>query len=510
MDVYTRLLQAFQVVILDWGTPFTAENVAQCNIPPTAIEQYKVNLRTKYPGLEILFNQVIPHQIYDHCEKIRGSAELLNRMLIQLGYEPIAIPPEMARQRPGQPIPQPVQPLPQPKNFPGFKTTGNVLQTLVIPETLDQLPAAPQPVQPVPQPIQPIPQNDDYQPIATPRPEDFMFQATPENAAFIQASMVTGREIYPPFSMYLEWAIVNKDYILQNTVAYRQRYPLPNEERLFRRSTYPRYLRDASTYEVFYIYNVPEARNLIQLLDHADLDDYEIRDEDDYHREHWAERDPDTYQRSFFAHMHNQGYRYDYFKYVKHLPITNPVNPLTPDRLRASLTPDQQILVEAWRQRALTPITTPLVDDPSHNNNNMRVLGLRNIRDQILTGISSQALVIPDIGYSNDAMKRTIREVNSHLRGVYDTKGLTRQFIMYEGESALASAGRRYHKYRFPAQVVNGRKVYRFTDEIKTTRLNKNLTNTRLPMWGTKSYYTMLYLELAARGLINEQGQVTI
>ena len=335
-----------------------------------------------------------------------------------------------------------------------------------------------------------------------------MFEATPENAAFIQASMTTGREIYPPFSMYLEWAIANQDYILGNT-DYRPK------DRLFRRSTYPLYLRDASTYEVFYIYNVPEARQLIRLLDVADAAGYDIFGEEDYYRRYWNERYPDTYQRSFFAHMHNQGYRYDYFKYVKDLPITNPGNPLTPARLQASLTPDQQILIEAWRQRALTPITTPLVEERSHNNNNMKVLELRNIHEQIanthpLERGASQAPVISDIGYSNDAIKTVITDVNSILKGVHHTNGLTRQFIMYEGESALAPAGRRYHKYRYPTEVVNGREVHGFTDEIKITREDKDLTNTRLPLWGTKSYLTMLYLELAQRGIINEQGHVKI
>lgn len=106
MEVYHRLRQAFPVNIMGWGTPFTAQNVARCAIPPAAIEQYKVNLRTQYPRLEILFNQVKARPINDYCEEIRTAAESLNNMLTHFGYDPIAIPPEMSRQLPIQQLPQ--------------------------------------------------------------------------------------------------------------------------------------------------------------------------------------------------------------------------------------------------------------------------------------------------------------------------------------------------------------------------------------------------------------------
>ena len=313
---------------------------------------------------------------------------------------------------------------------------------------------------------------DDYQPIDYPRLEDFMVTATPKNSAFIQASMATGREVFPPFSMYLEWFLNNDEIVLPAEYTYK--------------ASYPRYLLDASIYEVFNIYNVPMARDLVRELSYNDM---------------------------FAKYMAQQGYVYHYFMFVK---PTSPMK-LTPSALEQSLTPDQKILLEAWRQRALTSFVSPDPNDVSAMNySNFKVLGLRDQKRQLISNVTAptnvigpidiswayekHAPVINEAGYARFdrfAIASVVSTINERLKqqanpgvqkyrtGYYVTPGITRQYIMREGEQALSNTGKDISKKTVPMPLPAN------------------------PL-GTKAYFAMIYLELAKRGLIDANGNPTV
>src|SRR5690606_34287382 len=69
----------------------------------------------------------------------------------------------------------------------------------------------------------------DYYPQDQPRPDEFVFMASPENSEFIQASIETGRAIYPSLETYIQVA--------------EEANILPTERN---REQYPSYMRNAS------------------------------------------------------------------------------------------------------------------------------------------------------------------------------------------------------------------------------------------------------------------------
>ena len=306
---------------------------------------------------------------------------------------------------------------------------------------------------------------DDYQPIDYPRREDFMVTATPKNSAFIQASMATGRDVFPPFSMYFDWARVN-DVNLPLEYTYK--------------ASYPRYLLDASIYEVFNIYNVPMARDLVREVQNNDM---------------------------FAEYMAQQGYVYHYFMFVK---PTSPMK-LTPSALEQSLTPDQRLFLEGWRQRALTSFVSPDPNDVNAMNySNFKVLGLRDQKRQLISNVTGpndigwaqekHAPVINEAGYArfdrfdiasvvsgiNERLKQQANPgVQKYRPGYYVTPGITRQYIMREGEQALSNMGKDISQKTLPIPLPAN------------------------PL-GTKAYFAMIYLELAKRGLIDANGNPTV
>ena len=300
------------------------------------------------------------------------------------------------------------------------------------------------------------PVADNYYDQPDPRPEEFMIQAEPENAHFIQASIETARNLFPSFELYIQ-AAQNANILPEYT----------------RRGLYPSYMRDASSYEIFKIYRGNTAALARDFLTAINQDRHEHTDN--------RQRYNQIYPISQF--MQDRGYIYQYVEYVRGDRVPGQATqrnlPLTPENFVASITPDQAILMEAWRLRAL--------HGGVGQTDNTDLLGLRDIVQQYIDQGFDRRPVLQTIGFDTERLKRAIRDVEvrivaqqppqlrRHRRIPQEVMvPITRDYIRYEGEQAVNEGGRNIN--------------------------NKGLaTNSRMP----KPYYMMLYNELRLRGLLD-------
>ena len=309
----------------------------------------------------------------------------------------------------------------------------------------------------VPFPQGPI--GNEYYLQADPNPDEFRFQAAPENAHFIQASIETARNLFPSFELYIQAA--EADGFLQEHT---------------RRGLYPSYMRDASPFEIYKVYRGNAAAIAREFLDRL------IRLVQEFQNEN-----PDGEDHPITLFMQNHGYLYTYIGFIRadhaagQAQLQNFL--LTPENFVASITPDQAILMEAWRLKALQGGVSLL--------DNSDLLGLRAIRGQYNTGprdrVEDRSPVLQTIGFEKRRLLDAIRHVADRIRPHPTTLRrrhhrvpqieiipITRNYIRYEGENAVNEWGRNIN--------------------------DKGLaTNDEMP----KPYYMMLYNELRLRGLLD-------
>lgn len=296
---------------------------------------------------------------------------------------------------------------------------------------------------------------DGYKDIPTVPADDWQITATPQNKAFLQATLRTARETYPPFSMYV-------DYVVDNAGSGR-----------YRRSQFPSYLKDATPFEIFRLYKDNYgARGLIQ----------SVQDDDDFVR---------YMERAGFISLYD-------ILFVKAEIVSDLDNSnLTPESLEFTLTDDQRILMEAWRKKALTPFTV-------EGMTNKIVLDLGQYNE-----LHQPSLVVPYSPFPKYELEGVIRQVNERLGqssyGPYSNEGgITRRYLMYEGESAVRPAGTRTtYQYDYISGVQK---------PVKINLKEKDFIDNTVPQSGSlpKAYFQMLYMELAKRGIIDADGKVTV
>ena len=294
-----------------------------------------------------------------------------------------------------------------------------------------------------------------YANIPTPSPEDFGINATPQSSPILQGGIATAREIFPPLSMYLDWALNNPKWA---------RYVPAN---------IPLFLKDATVYEIFDIYS--DRRNeKIQ----------EVR------------KFVDDFEDEFIAFMATQGYEMNPYSELFINTRVIPTEPLTPHNLQQFSTPGDLLLRDAWRTAALGPLFKRTTYYPEIDR--VKVAG-----QVIFTGprtppapLTSVMLRTPH-GYTKDALRDVVLDVNRRLKQ-QGQPGVTRQYIMKPGEQAIGTAGRRYFNDQ--------------TGKDDVTKANRDLSQRPMPMSKRmhQAYYAMLYSELAARGLIDANGQPTV
>ena len=304
--------------------------------------------------------------------------------------------------------------------------------------------------------------NDDYYKQDIPRTEEFKFNATPENSNYIQSVIETARSIYPSFDQYIGLGA----YINANNYNAFNIY----------KSIYPSYMKDASPFEIFKIYNGPAAESARNFLHNtfSHMRGGDIKDEMD-------------------RYMRNLGFRDTYLGYVRiNNPVVNPVEddriPLTPENFSGTITPDYAILMEAWRLKALENRGPGMLS-------NLDLIGLREItrrgwdsaneierREYFNIGnnmyrrpIYTNAPVLKRIGFD----KRTLIDAINSVYFINSNPSsglpeLTKQFIQYQGENLINNSGK----------------------DLSTSHLTYNKS---MP----KTYYMMLYNELMIRGFLD-------
>jgi hypothetical protein len=209
---------------------------------------------------------------------------------------------------------------------------------------------------PYPQPVEIDP--DGYIIQDDPMIEEFQFQATDYNSEYFQATVETSRLLHPSLEIMIQAAeAINAFPELRN------------------RNQYSSYLRDATFFEVNRIYKGPRAeaaRKFMLFMDQACVPTEEI--ENIYK----LDMTPFTAEQieALRQFMEQRGYRWTYLGFVN---INHPAGlarftdtPLNAEILPTTITPDQAILMEAWRKRALTGLTK-VTDDT------LNLLGLRSI-----------------------------------------------------------------------------------------------------------------------------------
>jgi hypothetical protein len=289
---------------------------------------------------------------------------------------------------------------------------------------------------------------DGYINQPVPNPEDFAFNATPENSEYIQAAIATARDLYPSFDLIIQAA--------QSSDMFRE---TGENFKLARRDLYPSYFKDASTFEIFKIYKEDRALAARALIHEVFFFHFE-----NYHNE-------------LTDFMEQHGYHDTYGGYVN---VNHPAGrismgdtPLTPETFRNSITPDMAILMEEMRKRALTDIR--LTDFGSVHGIGP-LLNLKDLREQIVqNGYESNAEVpfLKRGGFNRKDLRDEILRIETRLFGPRARKPrFTRQYVQNQGETAVSEDGR--------------------------DLTNRMLTlGRRMP----KAYYYMLYNELINRNL---------
>lgn len=276
-----------------------------------------------------------------------------------------------------------------------------------------------------------------------PNADEWKFKTSPENEEYIQETIRTARRIYPPFELYIQAGeslgyMENRDTNEVESLGYTS----------YDRSLYPSYLRDASPYEIYKIYKGPHidrAKNLIKDLSTTE--------------------DKNSSIIKFFS---EKGYNQSYAGIIIFSKKDDPASiddyrEINAKKFKASLTPDQEILMEAWRKKALK--------SPFYFPNSNAVLNLDSIVSQYKKRRSLEhGPVILNMGFRKYDIANAINKFERTVPG----KKLTRDYIRYEGEQAINT---------------NNNK------NINQTKLNKNYN---LP----KAYYMMIYNELINRNLI--------
>lgn len=292
--------------------------------------------------------------------------------------------------------------------------------------------------------------TDDYYPLDEPPYDDFRFEVSPENSAFIQASIKTARELYAPFDLFIQ--------------ASQEIEPGNININFARRNHYPSYLRNSTAFEIFTIYNSER-----EYIRHAKtlINDIQV--------------EPEKYEN----YMRQRGYIRLYMGFISYFAIDNhpainatklgiededlgttfPLTPLTPNNFRGAITQDQLILMEYWRRKILEEKNISL----------MSYWNLIGSSFKIQSRYETYTPLITNIGFSHNVLRNKILEVNEALGTI------TREFIMYEGETA-----------RSPD--------------------NEDISQRKLPLniGMRKSYFMMIYNELIKRNVIDENGNVII
>ena len=372
---------------------------------------------------------------------------------------------------------------------------------------------------------------DNYYHQDDPRPEEFKFRATPENTEFIQTTIQTARELFPSLETHIQVAEIAN--ILTD---------------LRRRTQYPSYMRDASPFEIYKIYEgqaAGSAREFLSGLNEItqwgiNLDRipqeqtnfaYELRQQGITDRgeiiRRLRERFPrrerdfgdyldlmrqmikdvlvvqkdlrmrelygDNYQQIgilIMAEMQRRGYNGQYIGFItNNLPAGQArYNDflITPDNFVATITPDQAILMEEWRKEALRGGVNSL--------KNLDLLGLRPITEEYNPQLQDyperhHAPVLQTIGYSKERLRNAVMAVADRL-----APGRIRQ----------PAPGR--HRDR-PGLPIT-RNYIRYEGEkaeYVCERKTIDISNEGLPMdqGMSKAYYMMLYNELRIRGLFD-------
>jgi hypothetical protein len=320
---------------------------------------------------------------------------------------------------------------------------------------------------------------DNYQPQDQPGPADFAINATEMNSNYIQAAIQTARNLYPSFDLYIE-AI--------NHVYYN--FMTEHEIRV-QRSEFPSFLRDASPFEIYKVYTGPsvfKARRILNLVfwgklwenkEHFKIDNDDIRG--------WIDE--------IDLFMEDHDYDCLYWGHIKQNVVGNVIDKnLTPDNFIANITPDQAILMEEWRKKVLS--------GPMSQHENIDLIDLKDMQDQvgasnlnmhnndtktefghpveeIINGIRTpRSSVNGHFGFSVPMLKKAIKQANDRLPP-YPTRPqssnhMSREFVRYEGETAINSAGMAIGETKLP--------------------LNKSMP---------KVYYMMIYHELTIRGYMD-------
>ena len=311
----------------------------------------------------------------------------------------------------------------------------------------------------------------NYQRQEMPGVDDFVIRATEANSAYIQAAIETGRNVYPNLETYIQMA----ELIMPRTDgAY---YDMQGRyAELINRSIYPAFLRDASPFEIFKVYQGPGIEAAILLI-HRIADDADVS-------VNIRQLIETTFPEYVFA----------YFGFVRRGTANQ--TDLTPTAFLATITPDQAMLMEAWRTRRMTETvygTQELLDLRQMQEALMGEVRARRNRARRGEGI---ARFIPNVqlpkhyhlGFTRDSLRDAVLAANDRipqrigqpLRTENNWRenrisNIIVDHIRHEGETAIDQRG-------------------------EDRRLKKMPISESFP----KEYYMMLYNELIMRGVITD------
>jgi hypothetical protein len=329
--------------------------------------------------------------------------------------------------------------------------------------TLTLLPPTTVP-EPVPTPVLEVDTNQ-YLPQEEPTPEDFAITATSVNTDYLQAAIRTGREIYPSLDFYIqlgELLIQNADRITVDPGYYdRELGPFIN------RSNYPLFMRDACPLEIFKVYRglaAEKARRLIRKI----LYDTRIF----------------IQSREIENFILVNGFSFQYYGLIRS-EVLGRYEVLSPKTFQASITPDQAILMEAWRKRVLIDAS------PSDHNGLNWILDLRSIQRQIRDAQNQDRQLLPP----TDGYNRQNRGLK-HFQLGFDLRLLYR---------AISNASRNIGPNRYKNNIVVDH--LRYEGEEAIDRFGRIRDQKKVPLnpLFPKEYHMMLYNELMIRGLITEE-----
>jgi hypothetical protein len=287
---------------------------------------------------------------------------------------------------------------------------------------------------------------DDYYPQDEPDVNEFALTATPETSELIQASIQVGRDRYPSFEMYIQAAE-------HMEILYNGR----------RRNQYPSYFRDASPFEIFKIYTGEPARSARIFLTEL------ILDQNRNYNFHGEKSEIDHF-------MEQRGYTNFYMGYLNTQDPSVQAYlgqlPLTPENFAKTITPDQEILMEKFRRKALSPRSVNLEILPASVERGGSIFDEQiDYKEKIQHGGNTHGPTLMPIGFRKNVLMDKIIEINNKLPQLAYNNNIIRDYIKYEGE-----------KDNRGKDIKN-----------KGLSLDKNNRNT---------YYMMLYNELHIRGVI--------